>query len=65
MLDESRESSRPDGGGEHEGDRDPAGWDRSPTLREQFAGTLVAPRDEEYDEARKIWNGAIDKAAPQ
>lgn len=30
-------------------------------LREEFRGSLVVPRDEGYDEARKIWNGAIDK----
>jgi FAD/FMN-containing dehydrogenase len=26
-----------------------------------FAGELLAPGDESYDEARKIWNGAIDR----
>lgn len=30
-------------------------------LREEFGGSLVGPRDEGYDQARRIWNGAIDK----
>jgi FAD/FMN-containing dehydrogenase len=30
-------------------------------LERRFRGTLVRPGDGEYDQARKIWNGAIDK----
>src|SRR5262245_10150764 len=30
-------------------------------LRERFAGTLVTAADPDYDEVRKIWNGAIDR----
>lgn len=30
-------------------------------LRRSFRGELVRPEDTPYDEARKIWNGAIDK----
>src|ERR671936_959570 len=26
-----------------------------------FQGELLAPGDERYDEARKVWNGAIDR----
>src|SRR5687767_4609286 len=31
------------------------------TLREQFRGALLRPSEEGYDEARRIWNGAIDR----
>jgi FAD/FMN-containing dehydrogenase len=31
------------------------------TITTSFAGELLAPGDERYDEARKIWNGAIDR----
>src|SRR5919198_3356756 len=31
------------------------------TITTGFAGELLAPGDERYDEARKIWNGAIDR----
>src|SRR3990170_630133 len=31
------------------------------TLREQFRGALLRPAEEGYDEARRIWNGAIDR----
>jgi hypothetical protein len=30
-------------------------------LREGFEGVLVAPDDPAYDEARKVWNGTIDR----
>ena len=30
-------------------------------LRGQFRGTLLRPGEEGYDEARRIWNGAIDR----
>lgn len=30
-------------------------------LRSKMNGSLVQPQDEAYDEARRIWNGAIDK----
>ncbi len=30
-------------------------------LRERFAGTLIHPRDEGYEEARRVWNGSIDR----
>ena len=35
-----------------------------PALRafgERFHGRLILPTDQEYDEARSIWNGAIDR----
>ncbi len=31
------------------------------TLREQFRGALLRPSEEGYDEARRIWNGAINR----
>jgi FAD/FMN-containing dehydrogenase len=31
------------------------------TLRANFRGELLRPKDEAYDAARKIWNGSIDK----
>ena len=30
-------------------------------LRRKLAGTLVVPEDSGYEEARKVWNGAVDK----
>ncbi|MGH2560385.1 MAG: FAD-binding oxidoreductase [Thermomicrobiales bacterium] len=30
-------------------------------LRARFRGALLRPREEGYDEARRIWNGAIDR----
>jgi FAD/FMN-containing dehydrogenase len=30
-------------------------------LRARFRGALLRPGDEGYDEARRIWNGAIDR----
>ncbi|CAM5606659.1 FAD-binding oxidoreductase OS=Streptomyces alboniger OX=132473 GN=CP975_33380 PE=3 SV=1 [Streptomyces alboniger] len=31
------------------------------SFREHFAGELIWPSDAEYDEARRIWNGTIDR----
>jgi FAD/FMN-containing dehydrogenase len=31
------------------------------SLRRRFRGALLRPEEEGYDEARKIWNGAIDR----
>lgn len=31
------------------------------TLRREFRGALLRPGEEGYDEARRIWNGAIDR----
>jgi FAD/FMN-containing dehydrogenase len=30
-------------------------------LRERFRGTLLRPGEEGYDEARRVWNGAVDR----
>src|SRR4051795_11049396 len=30
-------------------------------LRAQFRGALLRPGEEGYDEARRVWNGAIDR----
>ncbi|MCD6033725.1 MAG: linked oxidase domain protein, partial [Thermomicrobiales bacterium] len=30
-------------------------------LRGQFRGALLQPDEEGYDEARRVWNGAIDR----
>lgn len=30
-------------------------------LRSGFRGTLLRPREEGYDEARRVWNGAVDR----
>jgi hypothetical protein len=30
-------------------------------LRSRFRGALLRPGEEGYDEARRIWNGAIDR----
>jgi hypothetical protein len=30
-------------------------------LRARFRGVLLRPGEEGYDEARRIWNGAIDR----
>jgi FAD/FMN-containing dehydrogenase len=30
-------------------------------IRDGFQGKLISPRDGDYDEARKVWNGMIDK----
>jgi len=30
-------------------------------LRRTLHGTLVVPRDPDYDEARRVWNGTVDK----
>jgi len=31
------------------------------SLKNDLAGTVILPSDREYDEARKIWNGMVDK----
>ena len=31
------------------------------SLRARFRGTLLQPGEEGYEEARRIWNGAIDR----
>lgn len=33
----------------------------APDLKQNFRGQLLAPADSGYDEARKVWNGMIDK----
>ena len=33
----------------------------SDEIRAGFQGKLIGPGDGDYDEARKIWNGMIDK----
>ena len=30
-------------------------------LRERFRGALLAPGEEGYEEARRVWNGAVDR----
>lgn len=30
-------------------------------FRSEFAGTLIRPEDADYEEARRVWNGAIDR----
>ncbi|HXY17480.1 MAG TPA: FAD-binding oxidoreductase [Gaiellaceae bacterium] len=37
------------------------GADPADTLRQEFTGALIAPRDSGYDEARRVANGVIDK----
>src|SRR5215204_4967964 len=32
-----------------------------PRVTGRFAGELIGPGDERYDEARQVWNGAIDR----
>jgi hypothetical protein len=34
---------------------------RFPQLRTRFRGALLQPAEEGYDEARRVWNGAIDR----
>src|SRR5262245_53579169 len=34
---------------------------RTPTSLESFRGALVVPTNPEYEAARKIWNGAVDR----
>ena len=35
--------------------------DRFASLRSQMAGSVLLPGEEGYDEARQVWNGAIDR----
>ncbi len=37
------------------------GGGRLARLRERFQGELFRPGDDDYDAARRIWNGAIDR----
>ena len=30
-------------------------------LYTEFRGQLISPGDDEYDAARRVWNGAIDR----
>jgi hypothetical protein len=30
-------------------------------LRSSISGQLVTPEDQEYEQARKVWNGMIDR----
>ena len=30
-------------------------------LRESLHGTLICPGDEDYEDARRVWNGMIDR----
>ncbi|HET6534024.1 MAG TPA: FAD-binding protein, partial [Actinoplanes sp.] len=34
---------------------------RPDTLRGRFRGALLRPGEEGYDEARQVWNGAVDR----
>ena len=36
-------------------------WDGLPMATTTFPGELLRPGDDDYDEARKVWNGAIDR----
>src|SRR5687768_15933270 len=36
-------------------------WDGLTMATTTFPGELLRPGDDEYDEARKVWNGAIDR----
>ena len=38
----------------------PTGLDAHP-LRHRFRGALLRPGEEGYEEARQVWNGAIDR----
>ena len=35
--------------------------DATAGLRHSFRGELICPSDPDYDEARRVWNGMIDK----
>jgi hypothetical protein len=45
----------------HEIDTGTIGGDSFAELRTRFRGALLRPGEEGYDEARRIWNGAIDR----
>ena len=44
--------------------KSPAVMSGFPGLRARFRGALLRPGEEGYDEARRIWNGAIDRRRP-
>jgi FAD/FMN-containing dehydrogenase len=59
MID-GAEPASPDPASSGIGAREANGEDAVEALR-GFKGTLVRPEDPSYDDARKIWNGAIDR----
>ncbi|MCK9923005.1 FAD-binding oxidoreductase [Frankia sp. AgPm24] len=41
--------------------REPAGLRPASALRSRFRGALLQPGEEGYEQARRVWNGAIDR----
>ncbi len=35
--------------------------DADPTLETTIAGEVLYPGDDAYDQARRVWNGAVDR----